>query len=58
MTTQAVLQSDIPSGARADIIDTLYRCAAGQDVDDRALFESAFAREAVLDFVHPASRLA
>lgn len=39
------------------IVDTLYRFGAGQDLSDRALFESAFAHDAVLDFTQPAKRL-
>lgn len=42
---------------RVEIIDALYRFAAGQDLQDRALFESAFAPEATLDFTGPARRL-
>lgn len=39
------------------IVDALYRFGAGQDFCDRALFESAFADDAVLDFTQPAKRL-
>lgn len=39
------------------IVDALYRFGAGQDMSDRALFESAFAHDAVLDFTQPAKRL-
>lgn len=39
------------------IVDALYRFGAGQDFSDRALFESAFAHDAVLDFTQPAKRL-
>jgi hypothetical protein len=42
---------------RAEIVDALYRFGAGQDLRDRALFESAFARDAKLDFTGPAARL-
>ncbi|WP_266160616.1 nuclear transport factor 2 family protein [Dyella silvatica] len=42
---------------RIDIIDALYRFAAGQDLNDRALFESAFTADAKLDFSGPAKRL-
>jgi len=42
---------------RAEIVDALYRFGAGQDLRDRALFESAFARDAKLDFTGPAQRL-
>jgi hypothetical protein len=39
------------------IVDALYRFGAGQDLRDRALFESAFAEHAKLDFTAPAQRL-
>lgn len=39
------------------IADALYRFGAGQDLRDRALFESAFAPDAVLDFTQPAHLL-
>lgn len=39
------------------IVDALHRFAAGQDMSDRMLFESAFAEDAVLDFTQPAKRL-
>ena len=39
------------------IVDALYRFGAGQDLRDRALFESAFAEHATLDFTGPAWRL-
>ena len=42
---------------RIAVIDALYRFAAGQDMKDTALFASAFAEEAELDFVQPAARL-
>jgi hypothetical protein len=42
---------------RVDVIDALYRFAAGQDMADEALFASAFAEDAELDFVQPAARL-
>jgi hypothetical protein len=42
---------------REAVIDALYRFAAGQDENDGALFESAFAEDAELDFVQPAQRL-
>jgi hypothetical protein len=38
------------------VVDALYRFGAGQDLDDRALFESAFAPHAVVDFTQPARR--
>lgn len=42
---------------RVEVIDALYRFAAGQDLRDPALFSSAFAPSAVLDFVQPAKKL-
>jgi hypothetical protein len=39
------------------IVDALYRFGAGQDLRDRALFESAFAADATLDFTGPARKL-
>jgi SnoaL-like protein len=42
---------------RVEIIDALYRFAAGQDLRDPALFSSAFAPSAELDFVQPAKQL-
>lgn len=48
---------DIAPNTRAAIVDALYRFAAGQDLRDRALFESAFAPGARLDFTQPAQRL-
>lgn len=47
----------VPPADRAEIVDALYRFAAGQDLDDRALFESAFSADATLDFKQPAQRL-
>jgi hypothetical protein len=41
----------------AEIVDALYRFAAGQDLHDAALFESAFAEDAELDFTGPAGHL-
>lgn len=38
------------------IVDALYRFGAGQDLRDRALFESAFAPDATVDFTGPARR--
>ncbi len=35
---------------RLEIIDALYRFGLGQDLHDKALFTSAFAEDAVLDF--------
>lgn len=39
-----------------EAIDALYRFAAGQDRRDEALFRSAFAPDATLDFTQPAER--
>ncbi|HJU25946.1 MAG TPA: nuclear transport factor 2 family protein [Rhodanobacteraceae bacterium] len=39
------------------IVDALYRFGAGQDLRDRALSESAFSSDAVLDFTQPARGL-
>jgi hypothetical protein len=50
-------QSNVPFEDRMDIEDALLRFAAGQDMKDQALLESAFSRDAVLDFVHPAGRM-
>jgi hypothetical protein len=41
---------------RAEIIDALYRFGLGQDRKDRALFASAFAADAELDFRPAAAR--
>jgi len=57
MITAVAAQSHVPFEDRVDIEDALFRFAAGQDRKDRALLESAFVRDAVLDFVHPAGRL-
>lgn len=56
-TTTAANDFVVPPTERAEIVDALYRFAAGQDLDDRALFESAFSSDAVLDFTQPAQRL-
>jgi hypothetical protein len=42
---------------RTDILDALYRFAAGQDLKDWELFASAFTDDAQLDFTQPARRL-
>jgi SnoaL-like protein len=47
----------LSSDDRTEIIDALYRFAAGQDLRDRALFDSAFSLHARLDFTGPARRL-
>jgi|RhiMethySRZTD1v2_1073278.scaffolds.fasta_scaffold00408_16 quercetin dioxygenase-like cupin family protein len=39
-----------------EVVDALYRFAAGQDLKDRGLFLSAFAPHATLDFTQPAAR--
>jgi hypothetical protein len=49
--------SFLPADRHLAIADALYRFAAGQDLKDRDLFLSAFAEDAVLDFVQPAARL-
>ncbi|HEY0674080.1 MAG TPA: nuclear transport factor 2 family protein [Longimicrobiales bacterium] len=38
------------------VVDALYRFAAGQDLRDPELFRSAFTSDATLDFTHPARR--
>lgn len=48
---------DVPAQDHIGIVDALYRFGAGQDLGDRALFESAFAADAQLDFCGPAKRL-
>lgn len=48
---------EIPPGHRAEIADALHRYATGLDLHDRALFESAFAGDATLDFTAPARGL-
>lgn len=48
---------DVPPRDRTAIVDALYRFGAGQDLRDRALFESAFSPHAAVDFVGPAARL-
>lgn len=55
--TAAASGADSPSPVDLlGIVDALYRFGAGQDLDDRGLFKSAFAKDAVLDFVQPAER--
>jgi hypothetical protein len=41
---------------RAEIVDALYRFGLGQDLHDKALFSSAFAEDAELDFASAVSR--
>lgn len=48
---------EVPPGERAAIVDALYRFGAGQDLRDRAVFESAFSGRASLDFTGPARKL-
>ncbi len=55
-TESVYRQSRVPAEHRVDIIDTLYRFAAGQDFKDPELFRSAFAEDATLDFTGPARR--
>lgn len=47
----------LPAHDALAIVDALYRFGAGQDLRDRALFESAFGDDAVVDFTGPAERL-
>ena len=42
---------------RDEIVDAVYRFATGMDLRDRALFESAFSQEGVLDLTRAAKRL-
>lgn len=49
--------STLTADDRDAIVDALYRFGAGQDLRDRALFESAFTADATLDFTGPARRL-
>jgi hypothetical protein len=48
---------EVPPADRAEIADALYRYATGMDLHDRALFESAFSNDAMLDFTSPARGL-
>ncbi|WP_406855252.1 nuclear transport factor 2 family protein [Alsobacter sp. KACC 23698] len=48
---------EVPPADRAGILDALYRFGAGQDLDDRALFESAFTERSTVDFTGPAKIL-
>ena len=56
-SSRSPLRREIPAHDRAEIVDALYRFGAGQDLRDRALFESAFSPAAALDFVGPARGL-
>lgn len=40
-----------------DVVDALYRFAAGQDLKDEELFRSTWTEDAELDFVQPAQRM-
>lgn len=51
------LNAEISFKDHTGIIDALYRFGAGQDTGNPALFASAFARNATLDFTQPAARL-
>ena len=42
---------------QVQIVDALYRFAAGQDLGDKELFRSAWSADAVLDFTQPAAKL-
>jgi len=46
----------VPHEDHVAIVDALYRFGAGQDLEDRALLESAFTADATLDFTGPARR--
>ncbi|NUS17669.1 MAG: nuclear transport factor 2 family protein [Streptomyces sp.] len=62
VTTAGALSARTPQEAvaelrdRAEIVDALYRFGLGQDLRDRALFGSAFAADATLDFSPAAAR--
>jgi hypothetical protein len=53
----ALQTCEISADDRTEIVDVLYRFGAGQDLRDRALFESAFSPDATLDFTQPAQQL-
>jgi hypothetical protein len=57
LSNNAANHSDVDPQDRAAIVDALYRFGAGQDLRDRALFESAFSAQAKLDITGPARRL-
>ena len=62
MTTTTLAPRTVEEEVRAlrdeqQVIDALYRFAAGQDRKDRTLFLSAFASDATLDFTQPAALL-
>jgi hypothetical protein len=48
---------DVDVQDRVGIVDALYRFAAGQDLRDAELFESAFSEQATLDITGPAKLL-
>lgn len=48
---------EVDAEDRAQIDDALHRFCAGQDLQDRELFQSAFSAQATLDFIGPALRL-
>lgn len=57
LSKNIVNHPDVDPQDRAAIVDALYRFGAGQDLRDRALFESAFSAHAELDITGPARRL-
>jgi hypothetical protein len=58
MTSQArQVFIEVDPAARFALEDVLYRFAAGQDLKNRELLESAFATESELDFTQPAAAL-
>jgi hypothetical protein len=57
LSNNAANHPDVDPRDRAAIVDALYRFGAGQDLRDRALFESAFSAQAKLDITGPARRL-
>ena len=57
LSKNTVNHPDVDPQDRAAIVDALYRFGAGQDLRDRALFESAFSAQAKLDITGPARRL-
>ena len=51
-----MMNQAVDTGVLAAAKEALFRFAAGQDLSDRELFESAFSERAVLDFQQPARR--
>lgn len=51
------MQDPLSFADHRDVVDALYRFAAGQDLKDKEMFRSAWAADAELDFVQPAQRL-